>query len=86
VAETTRRLPVRDGFVVVAELAEYLKADRSNLFRKLKKLGIHTERMAFERFGNQWVSVMSQEDARRYLADRKAGTLRGEAITYLDDV
>lgn len=80
------RLPVRNGLVVVGELAVFLGVDRSNLRKNLLKAGYKLDRMPFPQVGNQRVLTLAEEDARRFIATANANPLSGGGVvSYLDE-
>jgi hypothetical protein len=76
---------VRDGLVLVSDLAEAIGLDRSNVLKSLKGQGIKIEKRRSAEARGQFVSAIDRADAERFIAVRRAETLgsRGE-ITYLE--
>jgi hypothetical protein len=81
----TYRLVVRDGLVIVKDLAAAIGMDRSNLLKALKRAGITTDRRRSTEAGNQFVSVIRREDAERFIGDRNGEFLgSGGEVAYLE--
>jgi hypothetical protein len=79
-----RPLVVRDGWVTVGDLAEWLGLDKSNVLKALKKEGIERAfRQSSEARGQQ-VAVVSRADTERFIAQRQANRLgAGGRIEYI---
>ena len=70
----------RDGLVTVRDLAEVIGLDRSNVLKILKKMGIPIDKRRSEEARGQFVSVITQADAERLIATRRAETLGGGEV------
>jgi hypothetical protein len=79
------RLVVRDGLVVVKDLAEAIGMDRGNLGKLLKKIGIKSDLRRSAEAGGQFISAISRADAERFLDDRRAQFLgSGGDVAYVE--
>jgi hypothetical protein len=78
------RIPVRNGFVVVNEMADRLGKERSAFRRAVLKAGFVPDKRRLDATGGQSVNVMTRQEAERFIAERRAKSLDGGTIEFID--
>ena len=74
---------VRDGFVVVNELADRMGLNRSACRRAVIKAGLTPSKRRLVSTGGQSVNVITREEAEQFLRDRQAEFLTGDRVAIL---
>ena len=76
-------VPIRNGFVILNELADHLNVNRSNFRRSVLKAGYLPTKKRMAAMGGQWVNVVSRDEAESIIAARRSEYIDAGSIEIL---